>query len=46
MWLGQLPRGVSIHAPGWGATLFIFSIAVLLLGFDPRPRVGGDDIDG
>jgi len=34
--------GVSIHAPGWGATIEIFCMIRTPLCFDPRPRVGGD----
>ena len=33
---------VSIHAPAWGATFSsVFSFPALL-GFNPRPRMGGD----
>ena len=34
---------VSIHAPAWGATFFIFFIFFIKC-FNPRPRMGGDNI--
>ncbi len=33
---------VSIHAPTWGATLFVLMQFLRLLGFNPRPHMGGD----
>ncbi len=38
-----LRRGVSIHAPAWGATRWLpVSLAPSRRGFNPRPRMGGD----
>ena len=35
---------VSIHAPAWGATVNKLSQRYEALSFNPRPRVGGDNI--
>ena len=37
-------ENVSIHAPAWGATLRDLISKSAELGFNPRPRVGGDTI--
>ncbi len=34
---------VSIHAPAWGATVFLLQALPGLLRFNPRPRMGGDE---
>ena len=36
------PRIVSIRAPAWGATDKMATWPVLKMGFNPRPRMGGD----
>ena len=33
---------ISIHAPVWGATIFMISSATLFMHFNPRARVGRD----
>ena len=33
---------VSIHAPARGATCYMLVFVILFLGFNPRPRAGGD----
>ena len=33
---------VSIHAPAWGATVSITETISKNVGFNPRPRMGGD----
>ena len=33
---------VSIHAPAWGATFHNAWLGIKLVGFNPRPRMGGD----
>jgi len=33
---------VSIHAPGWGARAAHPEWALTVIGFNPRPRVGGE----
>ena len=33
---------VSIHAPAWGATLTLLKKKMMVAGFNPRPRMGGD----
>ena len=38
----HLVRDVSIHAPAWGATFTVSIEASCNMGFDPRPRMGGD----
>ena len=38
----EIDDGVSIHAPARGATVPPVSIATLQMGFNPRPRAGGD----
>ncbi len=35
---------VSIHAPAWGATLLPPLRCLLRWCFDPRPRMGGDNV--
>ena len=37
-------RGVSIHAPVWGATIWHFYEALQYMRFNPRTRVGCDDL--
>src|SRR5690606_35673289 len=39
---GGSGRGVSIHAPAWGATMRSGPRPVRVASFNPRPRVGGD----
>ena len=38
------PKKVSIHAPAWGATKSDNHTGKINAGFNPRPRMGGDDI--
>ena len=33
---------VSIHAPVWGATTLVMMMSWEMVGFNPRPRMGGD----
>ena len=42
--LATLRLDVSIHAPARGATLDNLAIMVAVVGFNPRPRAGGDKI--
>ena len=37
-------RKVSIHAPAWGATGALMSMLHASLSFDPRPRMGSDQM--
>ncbi len=41
---GGVEPDVSIHAPVWGATVAGAAIFFKVKCFNPRPRVGGDDI--
>ena len=34
-------KGVSIHAPAWGATVKFRRLRILARSFNPRPRMGG-----
>ena len=38
----MLPSPVSIHAPARGATGWAVGKISLIIGFNPRPREGGD----
>ena len=33
---------ISIHAPAWGATNIIYSVATVIADFNPRSRMGSD----
>jgi len=37
--------GVSTHAPAWGATILVNKWVYSPIGFNPRPRVGGDEVN-
>ncbi len=37
-----LAKGISTHAPAWGATRSKYPASAILFYFNPRPRVGGD----
>ena len=39
---GQVPRGISIHAPAWGATIHRDDRRITASNFNPRARVGRD----
>ena len=43
-WSASPPGWVSIRAPAWGATLARGTIGVDVTRFNPRPRVGGDQV--
>ena len=36
---------VSIHAPAWGATILLLRTSPVVLGFNPRTRVGCDILE-
>ena len=38
-------EGISIHAPGWGATRFLMLFSAVNFYFNPRTRVGCDRAD-
>ena len=40
--LGLAVKGVSIHAPAWGATTYPIGIYPMIRSFNPRARVGRD----
>ena len=42
--MAELPEAtqVSIHAPAWGATILLLRTSPVVLGFNPRTRVGCD----
>ena len=40
--LGAVEAGISIHAPGWGATILERHPHRFLVNFNPRTRVGCD----
>ena len=42
--LALFPRGVSIHAPAWGATNNRSNLLLTSHRFNPRARVGRDQI--
>ena len=44
--IANFALNVSIHAPTWGATYRVIYLIPIHLGFNPRPHMGGDLVDG
>ena len=42
--LGAVVSGISIHAPAWGATKAKLPAMTALYYFNPRSRVGSDNL--